>query len=95
MTYRQHHIESRGAYRATFAFDLYEESMEVVKLQQLNEKMERLIARCRQLESDNAAMKAQQDAFHRERMQLMQKNDMARSKIEAMIGRLKSLEQSS
>lgn len=69
--------------------------MEVVKLRQLNEKIEKLIARCQQLEVDNAALRQQQDGYQRERMQLMQKNDMARSKIEAMIGRLKSLEQSS
>lgn len=57
------------------------------------EKVELLIQRCEQLEADNAAIRAIQDDWQKERLQLIQQNDLARSKIEAMIGRLKALEQ--
>lgn len=67
--------------------------MDEANLNTLFEKVEQLIIRCEQLQQDNMALRAQQDEWHRERLQLMQKNDLARSKIEAMIGRLKALEQ--
>ena len=67
--------------------------MEVSQLQQLNDKLDLLIDKCRQLESDNKALKSMQEEWQQERMKLLQKNDLARSKIEAMISRLKALEQ--
>ena len=68
--------------------------MEVSQLQQLNDKIDQLISKCKHLESDNAALREMQENWHQERMKLLQKNDLARSKIEAMISRLKALEQS-
>ncbi|WP_250655277.1 TIGR02449 family protein [Alkalimarinus coralli] len=59
----------------------------------LSDKIDRLIKYCAQLESDNSALRELQEGWHQERSQLMQKNDLARNKIEAMIGRLKALEQ--
>ncbi|MDX1633328.1 MAG: TIGR02449 family protein [Marinobacter sp.] len=67
--------------------------MEQPELEALANKLDRLIERCRKLEQDNAAMRALQDDWNRERAQLMQKNDLAKNKIEAMIGRLRALEQ--
>lgn len=67
--------------------------MEQPELEALASKLDRLIERCRKLEQDNAAMRALQDDWNRERAQLMQKNDLAKNKIEAMIGRLRALEQ--
>ena len=67
--------------------------MDDADLNALIEKVEKLITRCEQLQSENAALRAQQEDWQHERQQLMQKNDIARSKIEAMIGRLKALEQ--
>lgn len=67
--------------------------MDQSELQALAEKVDRLIARCQKLEQDNTALRQLQDDWNRERAQLMQKNDLARNKIEAMIGRLRSLEQ--
>ncbi len=68
--------------------------MEVSQLQQLSDKIDRLINRCKHLEADNSALREMQEDWQQERMKLLQKNDLARSKIEAMISRLKSLEQS-
>ncbi|WP_020410693.1 TIGR02449 family protein [Hahella ganghwensis] len=67
--------------------------MEVSQLQQLSDKIDRLINKCKQLEADNHALRQLQEEWQQERMQLLQKNDLARSKIEAMISRLKALEQ--
>ncbi|WP_165856171.1 TIGR02449 family protein [Marinobacter sp. JSM 1782161] len=67
--------------------------MDQSELQALADKVDRLIARCEKLEQENASMRQMQDDWNRERAQLMQKNDLARNKIEAMIGRLRALEQ--
>lgn len=67
--------------------------MEELTLETLSEKVDRLIIYCEQLRTDNHAMRHLQEDWHKERSQLMQKNDLARNKIEAMIGRLKALEQ--
>ena len=56
------------------------------------DKLDKLIERCQKLERDNAALRQLQDDWNRERAQLMQKNDLAKNKIEAMIGRLRALE---
>ncbi len=67
--------------------------MEQPELQALADKLDRLIERCQKLEQDNASMRELQDDWNRERAQLLQKNDLAKHKIEAMIGRLRALEQ--
>lgn len=67
--------------------------MEQPELQALADKLDRLIERCHKLEQDNASMRELQDDWNRERAQLLQKNDLAKHKIEAMIGRLRALEQ--
>lgn len=66
--------------------------MEQSELQAMAEKLDRLIERCRKLEQDNAAMRQLQDEWNRERAQLLQRNDQAKNRIEAMIGRLRALE---
>ncbi|MFW5824148.1 MAG: TIGR02449 family protein [Marinobacter sp.] len=66
--------------------------MEQSELQAMAEKLDRLIERCRKLEQDNAAMRELQDEWNRERAQLIQRNDLAKNRIEAMIGRLRALE---
>ena len=68
--------------------------MEASKLKLFSDKVQKLLEHCQELESDNSALKAQQDEWSGERIKLMQKNDLAKNKIESMIGRLKSLEQS-
>ncbi|GGY73786.1 TIGR02449 family protein [Marinobacter zhanjiangensis] len=66
--------------------------MEQSELQAMADKLDRLIERCRKLEQDNAAMRELQDEWNRERAQLIQRNDQAKNRIEAMIGRLRALE---
>ncbi|MFE8070666.1 TIGR02449 family protein [Marinobacteraceae bacterium S3BR75-40.1] len=67
--------------------------MDQADLQALSDKLDRLIEHCHRLETENKALREAQDDLQRERAQLMQKNDLARNKIEAMIGRLRALEQ--
>ncbi|HLV78172.1 MAG TPA: TIGR02449 family protein [Marinobacter sp.] len=67
--------------------------MEQSEIKALADKLEQLIDRCKKLEKDNALLRELQDDLTRERAQLMHKNDLAKTKIEAMIGRLRALEQ--
>ena len=66
--------------------------MEQSEVQALADKLDRLIERCQKLERDNATLRELQDDWTRERAQLVQKNDHAKHKIEAMISRLRALE---
>lgn len=66
--------------------------MDQAELEALAARIERLIERNRQLEAENARLRHAQEDWQQERVQLMQKNDMARHRIEAMISRLRSLE---
>ncbi|WP_417567333.1 TIGR02449 family protein [Marinobacter sp.] len=66
--------------------------MEQSEVQALADKLDRLIEHCQKLERDNATLRELQDDWNRERAQLMHKNDHAKHKIEAMIGRLRALE---
>lgn len=61
----------------------------------LTEKVAQLIAVCERLQQQNQHMLSQERNWRDERMQLIEKNDLARQKVEAMILRLKSLEHDS
>ena len=67
--------------------------MDESEVRSLSDKRDRLIARCQKLETENTVLRQMRDEWQRERAQLLQKNDMARNKIEAMISRLRALEQ--
>jgi cell division protein ZapB len=58
----------------------------------LSEKISQLIGLCEQLQQQNQQLLSQERHWREERMQLIEKNDMARQKVEAMILRLKALE---
>lgn len=66
--------------------------MDQPTLERLSGKVERLLEYCDKLEEDNAQLRGEQKDWHLERSKLLQKNDLARTKIEAMISRLKTLE---
>ncbi|MBE0485354.1 TIGR02449 family protein [Marinobacter sp.] len=66
--------------------------MEQSEVQALADKLDKLIEHCEKLEKDNALLRELQDDWNRERAQLTHKNDLAKNKIEAMIGRLRALE---
>jgi len=68
--------------------------MEASQIKIFSNKVEELLAYCQKLEADNITLKTTQDEWQSERTKLLQKNDLAKNKIESMIGRLKALEQS-
>jgi|TARA_B100001079_G_scaffold70249_1_gene59989 cell division protein ZapB len=64
-----------------------------LELQDLETKIDELILLCDELEKKQAVMEADRDTWLHERTRLLEKNELARSKVEAMIMRLKALEQ--
>ena len=62
------------------------------QLKDLEKKLDELIALCRELNLENGALKAEVAGWRVERKDLMDKNELARSKVEAMIDRLRSME---
>ena len=67
--------------------------MEDADLKALTAKLEQLIQRIEQLKAQNHLLLANERAWREERAHLIEKNEMARHKVEAMILRLKALEQ--
>ena len=67
--------------------------MEDVDLQALAAKLDLLIQRVEQLKTHNRLLLASEKAWREERSQLIEKNEIARHKVESMISRLKALEQ--
>ena len=68
--------------------------MESQQLKLLERKISDLIQLCEQLDRENRLLKNTANGWQHEREQLIQKTEVARSKVEAMIVRLKTLEQS-
>lgn len=64
-------------------------------LTSIQQKIDSLIQLCETLKEENTALKASEVFLLNERARLIEKNEDARIKVENMIGRLKSLEQSS
>ncbi|MBR9912236.1 MAG: TIGR02449 family protein [Gammaproteobacteria bacterium] len=66
----------------------------------LESKLDQLLAECQRLRRENAALhkqaagfKEKEEGWLQERSRLIEKNDLARTRVEAMITRLKSLEE--
>lgn len=64
-----------------------------MEIKDLEAKIDELIQLCDELEKRNALTEADRDNLIKERTRLLEKNELAKSKVEAMIMRLKSLEQ--
>jgi cell division protein ZapB len=64
-----------------------------LELRRLEKRLEELVVLCRQLQEENKSLRARQDSLMSERASLLHKNEQVRSRVEAMIGRLKGMEQ--
>ena len=64
-------------------------------LQALMSRFELLIERVEQLKRQNALLVAQEKSWREERAHLIEKNEIAKRKVESRILRLKALEQDS
>jgi cell division protein ZapB len=62
-------------------------------LRRLEKRLEELVVVCRQLQEENRSLRHRQDSLTSERASLLQKNEQVRGRVEAMIGRLKGMEQ--
>ena len=71
--------------------DIYTED----DLRQLEQRIDELIDTVGSLKNENTSLRQQKDKLAGERSQLIEKTEMARSRVEAMISRLRSLELSS
>ena len=65
------------------------------ELKRLEKRVDALVRVCDQLQDENRSLKQRQDALTSERASLLQKNEQVRARVEAMIGRLKAMEQGS
>ena len=65
------------------------------ELKRLEKRVDALVKVCDQLQDENKSLKQRQDVLTAERANLLQKNEQVRARVEAMIGRLKAMEQGS
>lgn len=65
------------------------------ELRRLERQVEELIAALGAAREENRALRNRQDQLSVERASLMQRNEQVRTRVEAMIGRLKTLEHGS
>jgi len=64
-----------------------------LELKRLEKRLEELVATLNQIKEENRALRQRQDTLTSERAGLLHKNEQVRARVEAMIGRLKSMEQ--
>ena len=64
-----------------------------LELQRLEKRLDELVVVCQKLQEENHSLKHRQDTLIEERATLLQKNEQVRARVEAMISRLKAMEQ--
>ena len=64
----------------------------LAQVEQLGARLDKLQELVRRLADENRSLRQGQEQLAAERAQLLNKNELARSRVEAMINRLKSLE---
>ena len=65
------------------------------ELKRLEKRVDALVHVCDQLQDENKSLMQRQDVLTNDRAGLLQKNEQVRARVEAMIGRLKAMEQGS
>lgn len=63
-----------------------------VDISQLELKVEALIQTCSILKQENVSLRERQESLVSERAELIEKTELARTRVEAMISRLKAME---
>jgi cell division protein ZapB len=64
-----------------------------MELKRLEKRIDELVATVERLKEENRALRLRQESISAERATLLQKNEQARTRVEAMIGRLRTMEQ--
>lgn len=62
------------------------------ELRRLEQRVDELVAIVLQLQEENRALRNRQDNLSSERATLLQKNEQVRTRVEAIIGRLRTME---
>jgi cell division protein ZapB len=62
-------------------------------LKRLEFRVEELVRTVERMKEENRSLRVQQEHMTAERAQLIERNELARSRVEAMISRLKAMEQ--
>lgn len=70
-------------------------SYQPLELIELEDKLDQLIAQYQSIKNENLLLKRQQQEWLEEKAQLLEKTALAKSRVEAMITRLKATEQGS
>ncbi|MFZ2311341.1 MAG: TIGR02449 family protein [Methylobacter sp.] len=63
-----------------------------LELKDLEDKLDQLIEQYTAVKNENNSLKTKQDALVREKAKLLEKTTLARTRVEAMITRLKAME---
>ena len=61
-------------------------------INEISVRLDRLLELCQRLAEENRSLRQSQEQLSMERSNLLAKNEQARSRVEAMIARLRSLE---
>ncbi len=67
-------------------------AMTEMDLQKLEQRVDELIRTVNLLQEENQALRVSQESLTTERAELIEKTELARTRVEAMITRLKSME---
>ncbi len=65
----------------------------LAELREIHARIDRLVEVCQRLAEENRSLRHSQEQLANERAGLLAKNEQARTRVEAMIARLRSLEQ--
>jgi len=88
----QLHIDLRSLRADDYAMDSDKNVYTEDDLRLLEQRIDELIDTVGLLKNENTSLRHQKDKLVTERSQLIEKTEMARSRVEAMISRLRSLE---
>jgi len=64
----------------------------LAELNEVSGRIDRLLELCQRLAEENRSLRQSQEQLSAERSNLLAKNEQARSRVEAMIARLRALE---
>jgi cell division protein ZapB len=89
---KQLHVDLHGIRPDDCTMDSDKNAYTEDDLRQLEQRIDELIDTVGSLKHENSSLRQQKDKLVTERSQLIEKTEMARSRVEAMISRLRSLE---
>ncbi len=70
-------------------------TMDKMELKHLERRVDQLLQRLNALKGENRSLRESQSALIAERARLVEKTELARSRVEAIISRLRAMEQES